>query len=77
MKDKLTKTGHKKLYYRLKATLAVFLFVVAVAGAAMLPIAISYQVADQAKAKDDTSNGVNQSEMSESSTSLVVFLSAE
>jgi hypothetical protein len=56
MKDKLVKTGHKKLYYRLKATLAVFLFVLAVTGAAMLPIAISYQVADQAHAKAETSS---------------------
>jgi len=72
MKDKLTKTGHKKLYYRLKATLAVFLFVVAVAGAAVLPIAISYQVADQAKARDDSSNGMQHSDLSDSSSSLVV-----
>lgn len=59
MKDKLVKTGHKKLYYRLKATLAVFLFVLAVTGAALLPIAISYQVADQAHAKADAGSSVS------------------
>jgi hypothetical protein len=50
MKDKLEKTGHKKLYYELKAALTVFMFVVAVFALAAIPVGISFKLAE-AKAK--------------------------
>ncbi|MDO5330220.1 MAG: hypothetical protein Q4F15_02145 [Bacillota bacterium] len=41
MKDKLVKTGHKKLYYRVRLVLRCFAFALGVAGLSAAPILIS------------------------------------
>jgi uncharacterized membrane protein SpoIIM required for sporulation len=56
MKDKLEKTGHKKLYYELKTALTVFMFILAVFALASIPVGISFKLAEaQAKAGETTS----------------------
>ena len=54
MKDKLEKTGHRRLYYRLRATCLLGLHFLSLAGAAAIPVGISYRLA-QAKAVEETS----------------------
>jgi uncharacterized membrane protein SpoIIM required for sporulation len=55
MKDKLEKTGHKKLYYRLKAFLTVVLFALAVFALGAIPVGISFKLAE-AQAQADSEN---------------------
>lgn len=56
MKDKLEKTGHKKLYYRLKSVLTIFMFSIALAAAAAIPVGISYRLsAEKAEEESATS----------------------
>lgn len=56
MKDKLEKTGHKKLYYEMKTVLTVFMFILAVFALASIPVGISFKLAEaQAKAEETTS----------------------
>lgn len=54
MKDKLEKTGHRRLYYRLRASCLLGLLFLTLAGAAAIPVGISYRLA-QAKAVEETS----------------------
>lgn len=54
MKDKLEKTGHRRLYYRLRASCLLGLLFLSLAGAAAIPVGISYRLA-QAKAVEETS----------------------
>jgi hypothetical protein len=65
MKDKLEKTGHKKLYYDLKMFFTVFLFAVAILALAAIPVGVTYKLAEA------------QAEAEQSSTSQVVSSSAE
>ncbi len=51
MKDKLEKTGHKKLYYRAKSVFTASLIALGVLGVAAIPVGISYQLA-QAKERE-------------------------
>lgn len=57
MKNKLEKTGHKKLYYQLKAVLTVFLFGLAVFALSAIPVGISYKLA-AAQAQEEASSSV-------------------
>ena len=44
MKDKLSKTGHKKAYYRLKRTMRLSLFALALGLTTAAPVLITYGV---------------------------------
>ena len=44
MKDKLYKTGHKKAYYRLRRTLRLSLFAIALGVTTAAPIIVTYGV---------------------------------
>ena len=52
MKNKLVKTGHKKFYYRFRNASLGCLVAVALAGLVALPITISYQNEQIAKAEE-------------------------
>lgn len=60
MKDKLTKTGHKKPYYRMKSLLRIFALTLALGLSTATPILITYGVeqsrAEAAKEKEDESS---------------------
>jgi hypothetical protein len=59
MKDKLEKTGHKKLYYDLKMFFTVLLFGVAVLALAAIPVGVTYKLAEaQAAAEQNTTSQV-------------------
>ena len=64
MKDKLEKSGHRRLYYRLRATCLLGLLFLSLAGAAAIPVGISYRLA-QAKAVEETSERVEENEEDE------------
>ena len=67
MKDKLEKTGHKKLYYEMKAALTVFMFTLAVFALAAVPVGISFKLAEaNAKAQGEDSSQVVSDESSAS-----------
>ena len=44
MKDKLSKTGHKKAYYRLRRTVRLSLFAIALGLTTAAPVMITYGV---------------------------------
>ena len=46
MQDKLTKTGHKKFYYRMKTGMTILLFSIAVVAVAAIPVGITYRLAE-------------------------------
>ena len=60
MKDKLTKTGHKKPYYRMKSLLRISALTLALGLSTATPILITYGVeqsrAEAAKEKEDDSS---------------------
>ena len=56
MQDKLTKTGHKKFYYRMKTGLTVLLFSIAVAAVAAIPVGITYRLAEVRAQEAETSH---------------------
>lgn len=68
MKDKLVKTGHKKIYYRLRRAFTFFLCSVAVAGLASLPIVITYQVSNQLEAQKEVESSQSETSSSMEST---------
>lgn len=61
MKDKLEKTGHKKLYYRLKSALTVLMFSIALAAAAAIPVGISYRLSAEKGEEEPASSYVSSS----------------
>ena len=42
MKDKLTKTGHRKLFYRFRAIAIGFLFALTLLGVSSIPVIVTY-----------------------------------
>lgn len=69
MKDKLEKTGHKKLYYRLKAFLTVVLFALAVFALGAIPVGISFKLAE-AQAQADSENSQRSSSSGQDDSGL-------
>ena len=63
MKDKLYKTGHKKAYYRLRRTMRLSLFALAIGASTAAPILITYGVesarAEAAQVKESESTETN------------------
>jgi hypothetical protein len=66
MKDKLEKTGHKKLYYDLKTIFTILLFAVAVLALAAIPVGVTYKLSEaQAETEHNSTSQVVSSASSE------------
>ena len=66
MSDKLEKTGHKKAYYQVRTVFTMTMILLGAVLMAIIPIGVSYKLA-QAKAQSETSHSsVVESEESES-----------
>ncbi len=57
MKNKLERTGKNRHYYQMKAAVTVLLFLLAIAALTIIPVGISYKLAEaQANAGDETTS---------------------
>ncbi len=72
MKDKLEKTGHKKLYYRAKTAMVCSLCLIAFCGLAAIPVGISYQLA-RAEAYEERQNVSSSVSTSETEENLLSY----
>ena len=72
MKNKLEKTGHKRIYYRMRGAFHVFLFSLIGLSLLAVPVGITYHIAEtkaQTIERSSSDNGLENSQRSDSSFS--------
>ncbi len=72
MKNKLEKTGHKRIYYRMRGAFHVFLFSLIGLSLLAVPVGITYHIAEtkaQTIERSSSDSGLEDSQKSDSSLS--------
>ena len=73
MKDKLIKTGHKKAFYRLRATGLAFLLILGTIALLSLPVIVTYTATSSVAAKGQPSSSTSSHPQKDNGFHIVFF----